>query len=373
MMSEQTNIHCPVIHGALHIVLNNKSVASIKSCCLRQDAYESDSNLNIWDNSRLIELRDKNNKNEWDAGCWTCQGNEAAGLTSFRTGMLEKFGERTQLSGPQRLDLMFDVSCNLACRSCGPSLSTFWQKHLKDNNIPFLVTSPISKADEMIAILKTLDLSNLEMVVFCGGETLMGNGYWRVADAIANMVPHAKEKLTISFQTNGTQTINEKYFSIIEKFHLVKLNISLDGIGERFEYLRWPAKWDQVTNNIIKLREILPVNVMFLIEETLSIFNLYYHPELDCWIKNNFSVNRLGDSVTHTQHTATGIYSLSNLSQQYVDSLNDPLKNLINPNWQEHPLKIQAMIAEIAKFDKIRNEDWKKTFPEVASFYSEYL
>ncbi len=373
-MSEK-NIHCPMIHGGLNIDLKNESsLVHIKPCCLLPSDYKSVGGTDLWNDNSLIPLRELNNKNEWHPGCWTCRGNESAGLTSFRTGMLEKFGNRTQLSGPQRLDLMFDISCNLACRTCGPHSSTFWQKHLKENKITFSTTSPISKADEMIAILKTLDLSNLEMVVFCGGETLMGNGYWRVADAIANMVPHAKEKLTISFQTNGTQTINEKYFSIIEKFHLVKLNISLDGIDERFEYLRWPAKWDQVTNNIINLREILPVNVMFLIEETISIFNLYYQDELDYWVKNNFSVNRLGDTVTHTRHVATGIYSLSNLSQQYVDSLiNNPLKNLVNPTWQENPLKIQGMINNITKFDKIRNEDWKKTFPEVANFYSRYL
>jgi sulfatase maturation enzyme AslB (radical SAM superfamily) len=188
--------------------------------------------------------------------------------------MLEKFSIKKDLTGPQRLDLTFDVSCNLACRTCGPESSTFWQKHLKDNNLPFATTSPISKATEMIAILKTLDLTNLEMIVFCGGETLMGDGYWQVADAIADMVPHAKEKLTISFQTNGTQSIKEKYFNIIEKFHLMKLHISLDGVGDRFNYLRWPATWEQVTDNIFNLRENLPVNVMFLIEETISIFNL---------------------------------------------------------------------------------------------------
>jgi hypothetical protein len=374
-MSKQTNIHCPIIHGGLNIILNNtSSVALIKSCCLRHDTYESDPNLNIWNDSRLIKLRDKNNKNEWHSGCWTCQGNEDAGLTSFRTGMLEKFGIRKNLSGPQRLDLTFDISCNLACRTCGPASSTLWQKHLKDNNLPFATTSPISKADEMIAILKTLDLTNLEMIGFYGGETLMGDGYWQVANAIADMVPHAKEKLIISFQTNGTQSIKEKYFNIIEKFHLVKLNISLDGIGERFEYLRWPAKWEQVTDNIVKLRENLPVNVMFLVEETISIFNLYYQNDLDCWIKNNFSVNRLGDKVTHTRHVANGIYSLTNLSQQYVDNLIDnPLQNLINPSWKENPQQIKEMIAEIETFDKIRNQDWKKIFPEVASFYSRYL
>ena len=108
------------------------------------------------------------------------------------------------------------------------------------------------------------------------------------------MCPHSKEKITVKFQTNGTQPINEKYFDIIERFHLVKLNISLDGIQDRFEYLRWPANWNQVVDNMFKLRSTLPVNVMFYIEQTISIFNLYYLDELQAWMQRNFHSNRLG-------------------------------------------------------------------------------
>lgn len=367
--------HCPIIHGGLHIALqNNSPYASVGSCCLRHEHHSTiKSGFDLWNDDRFIPLRDKNNKNIWDSECWTCQGNEEAGLVSFRTGMLEKFGVRKNLSGPQRLDLMFDTSCNLACRTCGPKFSTFWQKHLRDNNLTFDITSPISKSDEMITLLKTLDLSNLEMVVFCGGETLMGDGYWQVAEAIADMVPHAKEKLIISFMTNGTQFIKEKYFSIIEKVYQVAINISLDGIGNRFEYLRWPAQWEQVTANITKLRETLPVNVVFLIEETISIFNLYYQNELDHWVQNNFAVDQTGGKVNHTRHVAAGIYGLHNLSQQYIDSLtNSPSRNLVDPHWVENPIEIQEMIDNIKKFDSIRNQDWKETFPEVANFYSNY-
>ena len=76
--------------------------------------------------------------------------------------------------------------------------------------------------------------------------------------------------------------------------------MSLDGVGERFEYLRWPATWRQVTDNIMHIRETAPSNTMFLIEETVSIFNFYYMNELDAWAKNNFTANREGDVTHHT-------------------------------------------------------------------------
>jgi sulfatase maturation enzyme AslB (radical SAM superfamily) len=364
-----------MIHGGLQINLKrSKDNTHINHCCLRNDLTQVLDFTNLWKNPKLMPLRELNKQNKWDPGCWTCQGNELSGLTSFRTGTLEMFGDKKDLTGPQRLDLMFDIGCNLACRSCGPYSSTYWQKHLTENNIPFNAPSPTSQADKMISILQTLDLSNLQLVVFCGGETLLGSGYWEVAKAIADMMPNSCKQLTMSFQTNGTQTIHEKYYKLIERFHLLKLNISLDGVEEQFEYLRWPANWNQVVDNIMYMREKLPVNVMFLIEETMSIFNLFYQDRLNTWASSNFNTNRLGDITNHTRHRANGIFSLDNLSQEYVDSLkNTKLKNLIHPTWKENPSSISVMIKEIQKFDLIRKQDWTKTFPEVAEFYNRYL
>lgn len=372
------DLHCPMIHGGLQINLKNtEHGVQINHCCLRpaSDLITVPVTDNLWNSPQLIPLREINKQNKWapGAGCQTCQGNELSGIPSLRTGMLEMFGKNEDLSGPQRLDLMFDIGCNLACRTCGPDASTYWQKHLALNNISYTGPSKTSRVSDMISILKTLDLSNLKMVVFCGGETLLGTGYWEVAQAIADMMPMAKHQLTLSFQTNGTQLIDPRYYELIEKFHLVKLNISLDAVGEQFEYLRWPASWQQVVDNIMLMRENLPVNVMFLIEETMSVFNLFYQNRLDAWTKENFATNRLGDVVNHTRHIAYGAYSLDSLSQEYVDSLrHTDLNSLISPNWQERPTRISNMIEDIKKFDAIRNQRWNKTFPEVAEFYKRY-
>ncbi len=369
------DIFCPMIHGGLQINAKSyKDKIHFNQCCLRNDMVAADPNVNIWQDPRMIPLRKINDQGIWDSDCWNCQGNELSNLTSFRTGMLEKFGKKRDLTGPQRIDLIFDLSCNLACRSCGPWASTLWQKQLRDNNLPIENFSSHSTADEVIEILRTLDLSNLEMVVFCGGETLLGNSYWKVTEALVKLVPHAKERLTLCFQTNGTQSVDKKYYELIEQFHLVRFQISLDAVGERFHYMRWPANWDQVTENILNLRATLPVNVMFLVEEVIGVLNWYYHDEISNWLKINFSHNRLGDVINHTAHHVNGIYGLHNVTQQYVNAMQGKdISSLLPPNYIENKTSIQDLINEIQKFDKIRNEDWTVTFPEVAEFYSDYL
>jgi sulfatase maturation enzyme AslB (radical SAM superfamily) len=240
-----------------------------------------------------------------------------------------------------------------------------------------LQDSPVSSgksAKHVISEISKYDLSNLKQLVFCGGETMLGNEYWKVANWLAHNVPNAKQQLTICFQTNGTQPLRPEHHDIIEKVDLVKMHISLDGTGDRFNYIRWPANWNQVTDNILSVRQSAPSNVMFVVEETISIFNLAYLSELDGWVKNNFVDNREGDIVDHTRHLAHGTFNLLKLSQEYVDAVaKTNYKNLIPNNWIENPGAIESMIGEIRRFDNFRNESFENTFPQVAEYYSRFL
>ena len=371
------NIYCPMIHGGLNLNLRESNgQIGFNQCCLSTTKLEIDNTLeNIWDNQKLISIRELNKTNVWNKDCWECQRLESAGQRSFRLAMLDKFGVKENLSGPQRIDLLFDLSCNLACRICGPNSSTMWQKHLKENNMPIGNYPTKSRMDDIIKVLRSLDLSNLEMVQYCGGETLMGNTYWETSKILAELIPDAKEKLTLGFQTNGTQIVDEKYYEIIEKFHLVKFLISLDGVGERFDYLRWPANWNQVSDNILQMREKLPANVMFIIQETACNLNLFYHDEVASWVDTNFTTNRLGDITNYSKQLVMhDKLDINHITQEYYNAIKlKGLENLLLPTWQENPQKITDMLEEVNRFDNIRNQDWRKTFPEVAEFYSRYL
>jgi len=373
-----TDLYCSMIHGGLNLDFKATDVnnqVAVKHCCLRGDSFSVELDHDFWQNKKLETLRETNRKNVWDSGCSNCERLEASNEISFRTGMnqgLHIIGQ-TDLSGPARIDLMFDISCNLACRICGPNISTYWQRHLKENKLWNQSISAPRQKNEVIGALSRLDLSNLRQLVFCGGETLLGQAYWDVAEWLGNNVPNAKQQLTLCFQTNGTQPILPKNFDIIEKFHLVKLHISLDGVGDRFDYQRWPANWNQASDNILNLRASLPGNVMFVVEETVSIFNLLYANELKEWVNTNFTTNREGDVVNHTKHLVYGIFNLQNMCQEYVDAVNQsPYKNLIPVDWKENPTAIQNMLAEIKKFDALRNESFAKVFPELVNLYSRF-
>ena len=370
-----TDTYCSMIHGGLELSFKGP-VPQAQHCCLRNTKFNINVSENFWTNKNFIPLREKNKSHTWDSGCSNCQSLETSGHASMRTGMnngLRIFG-KTELTGPARIDLMFDISCNLACRTCGTHSSTFWQKHLKAHDLwAHPIFSP-RHSKEVMHSLQQLDLSNLRQIVFCGGETMLGQSYWDVAAWLADNVPNARQQLTVCFQTNGTQSLSEKNINTIEKLHLVKLHVSLDGIKEKFEYLRWPATWDQVTDNILQIKKTAPSNVMFLVEETVSIFNLFYTNELEQWVQQNFTTNREGDLIDHTKHLAFGDFPISKCSNEYVTAMKgNRNQHLIPANWIENPAQIRSMIQLIKQADQLRNQSFEKTFPELADFYSRFL
>lgn len=371
------DIFCPMIHGGLNVNLKTNDNLAYNQCCLSTTPLTFvDKNHINWTGDPFAKNREKNNLNQWLPGCWQCETLEKTGAKSFRKSMIHKFGVNKDLKGPQRIDLLFDRSCNLACRTCGPQSSTLWEKHLRDNNLPIgSATAPNNNAERVKKILEALDLENLGMVQFCGGETLLGNNYWNVAQWLADHVPNAKQNLEIGFQTNGTQPIDPRWFETIEKFKLVKLMVSIDGTGDRFEYLRWPANWNQTVDNIMSLRSLLPSNVMFFVQECTSCLNLFYFTEVKDWIAKNFATNREGDPVEHATQLAMHNYLYpTNITEEYAQAIaHTKMSNIIPNGWRENPDKIKQFLFEVEKFDKIRNQDWKKVFPEVAKYYQRYI
>ena len=49
------------------------------------------------------------------------------------------------------------------------------------------------------------------------------------------------------------------------------------------------------------------------------------------------------------------------------------IRNAIPTTWRENPESIKTFLKETEKFDQIRGQDWKKTFPDIVNFYSRYL
>jgi len=82
--------------------------------------------------------------------------------------------------------------------------------------------------------------------------------------------------------TNATHELTDTWHRILTNFKEVIINVSIDGIADRFTYLRHPGKWEVAQKNIdvfFNLRSECPtINVVPVI--TVSALNVWYVDEV---------------------------------------------------------------------------------------------
>lgn len=102
-----------------------------------------------------------------------------------------------------------------------------------------------------------------------GGEPLIINEIIEITDYI---IKHGEpENFSLSMSTNGT-VFDQRFFENASKLKRLVLGVSLDGMHQLFEYIRFPAKWDQVTKNIERFQTVK--GLFFYISITVMAYNV---------------------------------------------------------------------------------------------------
>jgi MoaA/NifB/PqqE/SkfB family radical SAM enzyme len=97
--------------------------------------------------------------------------------------------------------------------------------------------------------LKSVD--TLQRLYITGGEPLIND---RVADILEYLVSTgAASHIHLELSTNCT-SVDARYIERIKKFKRVELLLSLDAVGETYEYIRYPARWSTIEANVRKLK-----------------------------------------------------------------------------------------------------------------------
>ena len=186
-----TTNYCPRIHHGLTInSITNHSVSYAPCCWIKDSTTES--SINFYHND-LTNLRQFNQQDILPVlECQACISQETAGAQSMRQGYLITHGKTTVEPSLQYLDINIDYTCNLACVTCGPELSTAWRNELGIKNV-----SVRPKIDQFLETqLDPLDLSELKEVRLWGGEPLLTNTHQQLLEYITRRTNASKIKLS---------------------------------------------------------------------------------------------------------------------------------------------------------------------------------
>lgn len=107
----------------------------------------------------------------------------------------------------------------------------------------------------------------IKRLYFIGGEPLLVRELPALLEGLINS--GQSRDIELAIVSNGT--VAPPWLSLATQFRRLELAISIDGFGKHYDYIRYPARWDELTENL-RLFKAMP-NVLLSGAVTIQINN----------------------------------------------------------------------------------------------------
>ena len=273
---------------------NKQKLLEYSPCCMMHTSGDNKMNLQESDtktpiqafySEEFVKLRKDLSSNIRHEACETCWKIEDKGLESARLYSQEyDIESETRL---RQLDITLSNKCNLMCRMCNFGNSHKFKKEIeyfKKNNLldktqyatsnyyPEQTYMPNSSESNQLNWLRN-NTDKIKVLKASGGEPFYDDQIIELLN-IYIYSNHARDTI-LEFDTNGTM-FNDEILKINNEFKLLNHSISIDGIEEVYEYIRYPHTFSKLDNSLRKylmLNNIHCVHYAFVLS-SLNIFNV---------------------------------------------------------------------------------------------------
>jgi sulfatase maturation enzyme AslB (radical SAM superfamily) len=182
----------------------------------------------------LADIRNNMGQDIWPDECIRCKEIENIQNKSVRQQSLDRHAPLLDSRSDYLvLGGVLDNVCNSACQTCNETLST---------KIGSLLSKEYTKINNS-ALINTLPVERIVQMDINGGEPSASPNYLKLLE---NLPPNVKH---LRVNTNGSRLITVLP-DLVKRGIKVTVTVSLDGIGSRHDYVRWPVKWQDVEHNI---------------------------------------------------------------------------------------------------------------------------
>lgn len=366
-MSNAFNNWCPEVYRSVYIDRFNDDQVEVAPCCQAVTKLESVDTFDFVYSPYLNQLRRDFDQGLQPQACQSCWNAEKHGHKSRRLSAIEFFQDQEPNRQVQleSIDHSSTWACNLACVMCGPTNSSFWatQKNIDKDALKDIGRS-FQKSNN---ILERFDLSHVKKIHFNGGEPMLNGDQVTLLKKLEQQ--DVLKNVFISYNTNGTVMPDKKIIDLWSKSRLVKIFFSIDAVGKACEYVRWPAQWSDICNNVISMRADLPSNVMFGINTSVGSYNVLEIPDVFAWFDQNISTNREGDPSDFCWQLVRDFWIDHRLKQAPVDAdlkfLPQHIKDLAITQLESIP-QLSGIVSYLGSHTNYTsNLDWIKLFEEL--------
>jgi organic radical activating enzyme len=201
------------------------------------------------------------------------------------------------------LDLRLGHTCNLKCIMCSPHDSSRWvpdyEKLLeKTKNIQIRKQTSWDKSKfnnywyEKPEFWNDIfdQIPNIKQLYFAGGEPLMIKEHRIFLEEVVKR-GYAKE-ITLRYNSNGI-FVDQSMIDLWSHFKKVRYAFSIDDIGDRNHYIRYPAEWSDIERSL-DLLDNTPDNINISIACAVQILNVKHIIDFAKWklLKNYKKINK---------------------------------------------------------------------------------
>lgn len=347
----------------------------IAPCCKFSGSVPKYSTLFEYSTSAfLANIKQDFAQNAWPVGCERCRIEEENNISSKRQLDQERWQQHYDsysLDSDQFItaSVAFGNTCNLKCITCGPYSSSRWQSEYRDlydiNILPLkfykkdFVTEFVAQAPGIVH----LDVP--------GGEPFL-SGVAEQQQLLQHYVDSRQAaNITLHYTTNATVMPDTEWWQLWSHFKEVEIQLSIDGVGARFEYIRYPANWQQVSANVAEYVSRQD-QIRLSVSHTVSAYNIYYLDEFFSWCYNQ-QLPRPWLGRVHTPvHMRPTVWPKS-VRAAIAEHLNNSnwtdVKNwaglLNNGDDSNH---FELFREKLHQHDQYRKLNFSNTFPELALY-----
>jgi radical SAM protein with 4Fe4S-binding SPASM domain len=291
----------------------------------------------ILDSEQWKQLKQKMYDKVWPSECLDCKKIEDDTGFSLRKAYLNGSIDIEGWQNNKLTYIEFNGSniCNLACLHCHPGFSSRWVtdnkkaramaetlthekkeralifrsvRQLTDDTRVTTTRMHLPNPELVLENLKQLDLTNIRTINFKGGEPCLNSETVAVLKHMDDQGLLGNIKVYIT--TNGTY-ITDEIVSLLSKSKHVEFLISVDGVGELFNYIRYgDAKFDDIEPVIARVNA-LSNSVNIHINCSTMNYNAFNLVEIRDW---KINLSKKYDKIVKTGGFSNSVQSPPYLS-----------------------------------------------------------
>ena len=310
----------------------------VTTCC-NLDISKTNKDLDF---SFIENVKQDMSKNIVSEHCWRCTHDEQNQAQSERVKYMLGYSvdelaqfKQSRKTTEFQVGMKFSNLCNLACRSCNETDSSLWSKLMgrpAETEYEIDISTNENHWNALVDMILCKHNETDNFIVHpIGGETMVQPGFLKLVDWL--IAENLAGTTTLRITTSLVPSISEKFSEKFALFKRIEFLSSIDSVGENYHYVRWPAKFNKIEDNLKtfnSLSQQYPGKFSLSVSPVFSLNNIFYATDyLDWW-------ERWADQ-TQTDLWMSNIHlynpeplMVESLSLQYYPQLIELLEQCVN-------------------------------------------